>query len=98
MKSDTKLWNICLEIYRELFKLATPSFNFDDIIKSKQINKKDWYEDYYLSEARQTLVVEKHITKNKLCKFDARRIRYEVYLGCSPSANKRLTETRRGNK
>ncbi len=34
VKSDKQLWDICKEIYREIFKQAEPKANFDIILKS----------------------------------------------------------------
>ena len=97
MKSDEQLWQICLDIYRELFKLATPSLDFNTVIVSGVTLKSNWFMAYYLDEERQRIVIEKHIKENRLSDYEAKKIRNEICLGCSPSYDKRVTEFVRGN-
>ena len=97
MKSDEKLWQICMDIYRELFKLATPSRDFDDVLNSEEVAKSEWYLAYYLNEERQRIVIEKYIKENRLSDYEAKKIRNEICLGCSPSYDKRVTEFVRRN-
>jgi len=95
MKSDSKLCEICIDIYKELYKLATPSLDFDDAVKSGITAKPDWFLDYYLSVERQIAVIYKHIKKNKLCNFDAKKIRFEIFLGAAPSSCKETVDAKR---
>ena len=95
MKSDSKLWVICMDIYRELYKLATPSLDFDDAVESGITAKPNWFLDYYLSEERQAAIVDKYILDNKLSELDARKIKFEIYLGAAPSSCKETTDARR---
>jgi len=95
MKSDSKLGVICMDIYRELYKLATPSLDFDDAVESGITAKPNWFLDYYLSEERQVMIVDKHILNNKLSKLDARKVRFVIYLGAAPSSCKETVDAKR---
>lgn len=99
MKSDKQLWKICVSIYKELYKLSTPSLDFIDAWESGITVKQNWFLAYYLSEERQGIIIERHIKDNKLSKREAKRVRMEIYLGAAPSSNKRTTDNlRHGEK
>jgi len=88
MKNNKKLCEICMNIYRELYKKATPSANIDELIEKGITKKHNWYMDYYIDEMRMEKIISKHIKKHKLTKKENNLIYFEVWLGCSPTSNK----------
>ena len=84
MKTDKRLWEICRKIYKELFKKARPSRNFDDIEKSDEGKKHNWFMKYYLPQETQTKIIERHMKKYKLTANEQKKVRFEMYLGCAP--------------
>ena len=84
MKSDEKLWEICMDIYREMYKKSEPSADFDELIESGETKKPMWFMNYELEEDKASQIVQKHFEKNKLRKFERRKVSMEVFLGCAP--------------
>jgi len=88
---DEQLFNeVCMPIYRELFKKATPSADFDGLIKSGEAFKDRFYNNYYLPDDTTIEIIEKHIKDNskKLKKYEKNKIRTTILLGCSPTGKK----------
>lgn len=92
MRRTNKIHNLVLEIYRELFKQAEPSADFDELLESASINEHGQkvipFDDYLIDEEvmEETIV---NMMKRKNCgmilkPFEKRSILYNVYLGCSP--------------
>jgi len=81
MKGDKKLWEICLEIYKELYQEAEPHADFNQLEKTKP----DWFMKFYLAEERQIEIIERILKEKRCNKYDRQCIRNEVYLGCAPS-------------
>ena len=83
-KSDKKLWEICMEIYREAYKRSEPSADFDKLIKSGEVKQPHFFMRYFLPDELLQEIVDKH-TKG-LSKYDKHQISKEVLLGCSPTS------------
>lgn len=88
MRSNKKLMEIYIEIYRELFKAAKPSADFDKLIKTKTVKKPRWFFRYYLPMDKQIEITEKVCNKYKLDKRDRKKIELELFLGCTPVSSK----------
>ena len=86
MASDKKLWEICMNIYREMYKAATPSANFDKLMKAGKTTKRDWFMKYYLSMEKQQAIVDKYVKRHKLNKHDAGKVSFTIFLGCAPTS------------
>jgi len=86
LRSDKYLWNICMEIYREMYKKAIPSANFDKLIEKGITRKKDWFRDYYLSRKEQEKIINKYYKKYKCSRLEKEKIRLEMLFGCAPSS------------
>ena len=71
---------ILMEFFNEVYQNTTPSANFELIPKTK----KDWFEDYKISESLFEIIREKYINKYKLSKNDLKTFDYYAYLGPSP--------------
>jgi len=89
MISDKKLWEICVEIYREMFKHANPSADFDELIKSGKSKEKDFFMKYYLPIERQVEIVDRICNDHKIHGYNKRKISHEVYLGSSPNSSEK---------
>ena len=87
MKSDKKMWEICLEIYRALYKAATPSADFDAVWK--EYGDKEFYSKYYLDMEEQELILEEIIKAHKCTKWERDSIRFTILLGASPMSVKK---------
>jgi len=89
MQSDEKLWEICKEIYRELFKEANPSADFDELVKSGKSKEKDFFMKYYLPIERQKEIVDEICKKHKLTGHNKRKVSTTIHLGSSPNSCER---------
>ena len=98
LRSDEYLWNICMNIYREMYKKATPSANFDELIKKGITKKENWFMKYYLPIEEQKKIVEKHLKKHKCSKIERDKINFEIWLGCSPSGYKKVRKTSKSHR
>lgn len=91
MKDDEELWEICKDIYRELYEKATPPADFDELKNGKLAKESDRsrpYNDHYLAEDKQQSIIENHIEEHSLREPDARKVRKEITLGASPAGQK----------
>lgn len=86
MISNSKFAKIILEVYRELYKQAEPSVNFDAIWRLME--DKPFYEYFYLSQEKQDKIIEGICSKYKLSRTDKRCIKTSVLLGAAPSSVK----------
>lgn len=84
MKSDEKLWNIVMDVYRQCYKEASPSADFDLLIKSGEAMTPDFYMKYYLPDDRIHQIIDAHCRKSKLNTRDAHKVSSAVWLGSSP--------------
>lgn len=87
---EKKLFDAAMNCYRELYKEATPSADFDELVANAPINEQGQkvvdYNSYQLSREKYEEIVEAHIKKNKLKSYEAKGFRIEMYLGCGPSS------------
>lgn len=83
-KTDQIIWSI----YRELYKNAEPSADFDELYDSAEINSEGQREipfmDYTISEEVFDRIIEEYFKGKKLPKLKKNSIRMNLYLGCSP--------------
>ncbi len=75
------LADICMDIYREMYRRAEPSVDFDEIVARGEGAKPDWFMNYYLSIDEQEKIVRKH-TKG-LSDRDYGRVSITVLFGCA---------------
>ena len=91
-RDDILYTEVCMPIYRELFKKATPSADFDELIKTGEAKIEGFFDNYYLSNETIDEIIEKHIKgsieKLHLKKYEKNTIRNTILLGCSPTGNK----------
>jgi len=82
MKSKEKLWDICLEIYRTLYKEADPSEDFDEACA--KYGGEQFYDKYYLDNDRQYEILNEICKKYKCTKREKCSIELTVMLGAAP--------------
>lgn len=80
---------IVLDIYRRLYKAATPSVDFDELMANAPVNDRGQKEidfmSYSLDETVFHEILEDEIKKHKrVPKWRKQMIRNTVCLGCSP--------------
>ena len=92
MKRRTRhqmLLDAVMDCYRELYKKATPSADFDELVANAPLNERGQkvidFNAYKLDRFTYEDIVEKHIKRNKLKNYEAKSFRIEMYLGCGPT-------------
>jgi hypothetical protein len=92
-KRQTKLYNLVMDCYRELYKEATPSADFDELVKNAPINDEGQkmidFDAYEIDFDKNHEIVEKYIKKMRLTKYEERGFRFEMFLGCAPRTKMR---------
>lgn len=77
-----------LNCYRELYKKATPSVDFDELMANASLNEQGQkvidFNAYKLNRFMYEDIVEKHVKRNKLKGALAKAFTLEMYLGCGP--------------
>ena len=90
MRTDKYLWeNVCMNIYRQMYKEAEPFLDFDQAIKDGITKKNNWFLNYYLPSKRQVEIVDHWCKKYKCNKYERKKINMEIWLGCSPNGIKK---------
>ena len=87
MRSDKKLWDICIEIYNKLYEEANPSANFDELLNSKEAYEEGFFFKYYLANERQEEIINEICRKHRCGKIDKKKIVLTAVLGCSPTVS-----------
>lgn len=82
MRKD--LWEVCLDIYRQLFREAEPSADFDQLVASGEAQRAGFFMDYFLEQKRQDAIVAAHCREHRLNRIQTNAVMHEVYLGCAP--------------
>lgn len=94
MKTQTENDKIILEIYRRMYKEATPSADIDKIIKSGEGKKPDWFMKYYLLQSRQEEIIEEVLDKFKIKGYMRKRFITEIILGSAPNGSEVKIESK----
>lgn len=83
-----KVDKIIYNIYRELYKHASPPADFDKLVEYAQLNefgqKEIPFNDYLIKESAANDIIDKELSKHRLYSYQKRAIKGAVYLGCSP--------------
>lgn len=92
MKATKKEEQIIWDIYRELYKEATPSADFDKLVEEAPINsegKKDiGFMNYEIPESTFNEVLEKQFKGRRITKLKQNMIKTTILFGCSPKFKK----------
>jgi len=88
MKSREKLWEICMEIYREMYKRSFPKADFDKLIKDNTTMKSNWFMGYYLSIKDQEIIIYNVCKRHGLTKRERYIVAKEVQMGSAPNSSR----------
>lgn len=87
-----KILELIQEIYRDLYKNSTPSADFDELVANAELNERGekiiHFMDYYLEKGKFDEIVESHLKGRKLTERELRVIKFQIYLGASPTSTK----------
>jgi len=89
VRTDEKLWEIVMGIYREAYRKAEPSADLDKLMKEGKTKKDSWYLNYYLPDTEYAKIIESHCKKNKVSPAEKKKISTDLYLGAGPSGVKK---------
>lgn len=80
MKQD-KLYNILLDLYREVYKSIGVDFDTVDKVK-------EWFWEYEIEEVIQDKLINEFLNSRRLSVLEKRVIKSSYYIGCSPKIKK----------
>lgn len=87
-----KIEQLIWDIYRDLYKNSTPSVNFDELVENATLNERGEkvipFMDYYIDQDKMDEIVESHLKRKRLSEWEIKGIKFQVYLGCSPTSNR----------
>ena len=82
--TQEKLDKIALEIYQEIYAIATPKGDFAKMLESGETAKPDFFLNYVCSENKQYEIMDKVLDKWKVKEGARKKIKRGIILGCSP--------------
>ena len=86
MKRKEKEFEIIMEIYRRIYKVATPSVDFDDLPYMDKNSK--FFDDYTIKQEVMDEIIENAMKEFKIKKRERLSYKNTIYLGCSPRFEK----------
>lgn len=94
MAKKKTLTDVVFDVYRELYKKATPSADFDELWANAEINDDGQrvihYMDYYLDKDEYNAIVDKYVKRFKRRgEAFTNGLKFEAYLGCGPTSHKK---------
>ncbi len=92
MVAITKEQQIILDIYRDLYKEATPNADFDKLVEEAPTNSRGQkdigFMNYEISESKFNEILDRHLKGRRITKIKQKMISNTVLLGCSPKFKK----------
>ena len=88
-----RLQELIYECYRELYREAEPSANFDELLEAAPLD--EWgrkviqYNDYYLPREKFESIANKHKNKMKMNNMEEHSYEFMVYLGATPTCKRK---------
>jgi len=93
-KTNSKIENIILKIYQDLYKASTPSADFNELLANAGYNelgqKVIEFDSYEISEDVFEKIIKEDLKDVKLPKYVKQGIRNSILLGCSPRFKKEM--------
>ncbi len=86
MKSDKKLWDICMEMYREMYAQSEPSADWDELIETGEAKQENFFRNYYLPREDYEKIYDRICKDHKLTKREIHKVGFTVHPGASPSS------------
>jgi len=75
-----------MNIYRQLYKEASPSADFDELLLSGETVKENWFMNYTIDSDRIEEVINLWCKKHKCSKRERHLISKAIYLGSCPKS------------
>jgi hypothetical protein len=88
MVRGKKIENAIMDVYREMYAVASPPADLDEIIKSGEGKEDRFFDKYYLDIDTQISIIDDVCKKAKLNGYNKRIVHMSVSLGSAPSSNK----------
>lgn len=86
--------DILMEIYRNVYAVAKPPANFDELMANAEINKEGQkvikFMDYECEEAVMQRILDETMDKYKVKDYRRKQFSFSFWLGCSPKTKKVL--------
>ncbi len=86
--------DILMEIYRNVYAVAEPPANFDELMVNAEINKEGQkvikFMDYECEEAVMQRILDETMDKYKVKDYRRKQFSFSFWLGCSPKTKKVL--------
>ena len=86
--------DILMEIYRNVYAVAEPPANFDELMANAEINKEGQkvikFMDYECEEAVMQRILDDTMDKYKVKDYRRKQFSFSFWLGCSPKTKKVL--------
>jgi hypothetical protein len=86
--------DILMEIYRNVYAVAEPPANFDELMANAEINKEGQkvikFMDYECEEAVMQRILDETMDKYKVKDYRRKQFSFSFWLGCSPKTKKVL--------
>lgn len=84
--------DILMEIYRNVYAVAEPPANFDELMANAEINKEGQkvikFMDYECEEAVMQRILDETMDKYKVKDYRRKQFSFSFWLGCSPKTKK----------
>jgi len=90
-----KIDKIINEIYTELFKKAKPSSDFEELKRTGEAKKSEFFMNYYMSQDQQDKIMDEILKKHKIRGITKDAFKRTINLGCSPNTCKRTWKEHR---
>ena len=92
MKRQERLIRLVYNIFRELYKQATPSADFDELVENATLNERGEkvipFNDYEIEREKMDEIYKRMTSRKEsgmiLSEWEKRSVSFQVYLGCSP--------------
>ena len=86
--------DILMEIYRNVYAVAEPPANFDELMANAEINKEGQkvikFMDHECEEAVMQRILDETMDKYKVKDYRRKQFSFSFWLGCSPKTKKVL--------
>jgi hypothetical protein len=92
MVTTKKLLEIYHNIMRDIYDKAQPSEDWDKIQTMPEAHDNSFLDKHYMPKEVFEYIVESHLKKTRVPKWQKQQIKNTVFLGCSPTTNKETWE------
>jgi len=86
MRSDKYLWEVCMKMYREMYRKADPPADFDKLMETGEARKENFFRNYYLPQDQYEEIYDRICKEHKLTKREKHKVAFTVHLGASPTS------------